>query len=174
MQLKRRGLSGVVVLVASVLLVALLSPNARAHFSGNDSVDGNEIRYQDNTQWNDALNHAIGAWEGLPGGVSIAPDSATTINDLDIGDYTSTSDTRCGYWQPRTGEDYLRLNGHFFSRYGTNDKRACMTHEWGHAHGLAHSYVNQVMDPCPVSWCTSPPSPTTPQDHDRSDYAYLW
>lgn len=45
MQLKRRGLSGVVVLVASVLLVALLSPNARAHFSGNDSVDGNEIRY---------------------------------------------------------------------------------------------------------------------------------
>jgi hypothetical protein len=163
----------VVSILGAMALIGLLAPPAHAHFLGNDSVDGSEIRYQDNTQWNDALNHAIGSWEGLTGGVNIAPDAWNTVNDLDIGDYTNTSDGRCGFWQPRTGEDYLRLNGRYFNPYSTSDRRACMTHEWGHAHGLAHSYTDQVMDACPSSWCNSP-APTTPQDHDRADYYYLW
>ena len=132
-----------------------------------------EIRYEDYTQWNDALSHAVAAWNGLPGGVNIAPDAWNTTTDLEIGDYTNSGDNRCGYWQPRTNSDAIRLNGHFFGRYGTNGRRACMTHEWGHAHGPAHSTTDQVMDPNPTSW-SNLPAPTTPQSHDRSDYDILW
>lgn len=163
-----------VVIVLFATLGCLMSVQlgvATAHFLGEDSVDGSEIRYQDNTRWDDSRSTAESRWEALPGGVNILPDSAATINDLDIGDY-SANDGLCGFWDGRTGEDHLRLNNSYYNGASTTNRRACTLHEFGHAHGLAHSYDSQVMDNCPVSACGS--VYTTPQSHDRSDYAALW
>lgn len=166
----------VAVSISVVVVLALTSTSAQAHFLGQYvwSVDTYEIRYEDYTQWNDALSHAVNSWNALgTPGVNIAYDAWNTATDLEVRDYTNSGDGRCGYWTRRTGADLIALNGYYFSRYGTSDRRACMTHEWGHAHGLAHSYTDQVMDSCPTSWCNSP-APTTPQSHDRSDYDVLW
>lgn len=169
---KRKGFKAVAAVSLAVLLGGLGALPAYAHFLGYDSVDNGEIRYEDYTQWNDALNHNIAAWENLSGGVSIAPDSAFTNADLEVRDYRN-DDGRCGYYTTRSGADLINLNLRFFDGYSTTNRRACMTHEWGHAHGLAHSYTSQVMDSCPVSTCNST-VPTTPQFHDREDYYYLW
>lgn len=64
----------------------------------------------------------------------------------------------------------LRLNDFYFNGATTANRRACMFHEWGHAHGLAHSYSTQVMDSCPVC----PTAYTVPQSHDVADYNVLW
>lgn len=159
-----------------VLLVVVLAlfggaTSAAAHFLSEDSVDGNEIRYEDYSKYDDAHNNAMAGWEGLTGGVNIAPDSWSTVADLELRDYNS-NDGRCGYWDGRTGADLLALNDYVYSGYGTTNRRACAIHEWGHAHRLAHSYDDQVMDDCPVSACGS--TYTSPQSHDRSDYYYLW
>lgn len=162
----------VLVLVTTLgCLVTLQLGVAAAHFLGEDSVDGREIRYQDNTTWDDSRTQAESRWEALPGGVNILPDSATTINDLDIGNY-SANDGLCGFWDGKVGEDVLRLNNSYYNGASTTNRRACTLHEFGHAHGLAHSYNDQVMDDCPVSACGS--VYTAPQSHDRSDYASLW
>ena len=159
-------------ILASVAICAgVVAGSAGAHFLGRDSVDGREIRYEDSTKWNDSLTWSIARWEELSGGVSIAPDSAWVIADLNVGDYYA-DDGRCGYWGSRTGADHLRLNDRFFNGYGTTNRRACHLHEWGHAHGLDHSYSDQAMDDCPVSACGS--VYTYPQYHDKSDYRSLW
>lgn len=145
---------------------------AYAHFLGNDSVDGREIRYEDYSRWDDAHNVGMAGWENLAGGVNIAPDSWSTVTDLEYRDYSSSSDGYCGYWTGRTGADLIALNNHYYNGATTTNRRACAIHEWGHAHGLAHSYSDQVMHSCPVSSCGS--TYTVPQSHDRSDYNYLW
>lgn len=144
---------------------------AGAHFLNEDSVDGNEIRYEDYTKWDDARSWGEARWEEIPGDVNIAPDSWSTATDLEIRDYNS-NDGRCGYWDGRSGADLMRLNDYYFNSYGTTDRRACTLHEWGHAHRLAHSYNDQVMDDCPVSACGS--VYTYPQAHDKADYDALW
>lgn len=150
-------------------MVAVATP-AQAHFTGRDAVDGNEIRYDDRTKWNDALGHAIVQWEAITGGVSIEPDTSTTLEDLDVADYSSSTDGYCGLYSMSSGADVLRLNDYYYNGASTTNRRACMLHEWGHAHGLGHSYSNQVMDSCPVC----PTAYTVPQSHDVSDYNSLW
>ncbi len=159
------------VTLLTILAVVASAQTAQAHFQGYSAVDGNEIRYEDYTQWNDALGIAIAGWQNLSGGVNIAPDTSSTTTDLQVVDY-SRVDNRCGYYDPSGFIDVVALNNNYFNTYSTNDRRACMLHEWGHAHGLAHSYSTQAMDSCPVSSCGS--AFITPQSHDRSDYYAIW
>lgn len=155
-----------------------LGTPAQAHFSGRYSVDRStnppEIRYENYTKWDDATTVAIAGWENLLGGVNIAPDTASTISDLTVEDYYSSADGMCGVWNQAVAADWLSLNDYYYNRYTTLNRRACALHEWGHAHGLAHSSDNQAMDDCPVSTCPGGTAYTTPQDHDRVDYYYLW
>jgi len=159
------------VLVAFGMLLFVNVGIATAHFLGEDSVDGREIRYEDYTKWDDSRSWGEARWEELPGGVTIAPDSAWVVADLEIRDY-SANDGYCGYWDGRTGADLLRLNDSYYNGASTTNRRACTLHEWGHAHRLAHSYNDQVMDDCPVSACGS--VYTYPQAHDKSDYNSYW
>jgi hypothetical protein len=165
----QRGFVGLVVVTG--LWVGGLVGAAGAHFQSEDSVDGNEIRYEDYTKWDDSLSWSIARWQELSGGVKIAPDSWSTAADLEIGDY-NTADGRCGYWDGKFGADVIGLNDRFFSGYSTTDRRACQLHEWGHAQRLDHSYDHQVMDDCAVSACGS--AYTYPQSHDKSDYYSIW
>jgi hypothetical protein len=158
-------------LMASGMLLFAGVGIAGAHFLSEDSVDGREIRYEDYTKWDDSRTWGEARWEALPDGVTIAPDSAGTIADLEIRDYNA-NDGRCGYWDGRTGADLMALNDRVYNNYSTTNRRACTLHEWGHAHRLAHSYDNQVMDDCPVSACGS--VYTYPQSHDTADYNQIW
>lgn len=161
------------VTLLAILAVVASSSTAQAHFQGYSAVDGYEIRYEDYTQWNDALGIAIAGWENLSGGVNIAPDISSTTTDLQVVDYAQ-NDGRCGFYDSSGFIDVIALNYNFFNPSSTNNRRACMLHEWGHAHGLAHSYSTQAMDACPTTSCPGGSAFITPQNHDRSDYYYLW
>jgi hypothetical protein len=151
---------------------------AQAHFLGRYSVDRSttppEIRYEEYSKWNDAIAVGIAGWENLIGGVNIAPDIASTISDLTVEDYYSSADGLCGVWNQAAAADWLSLNDYYYNRASTLNRRACALHEWGHAHGLAHSSDSQVMDDCPVTSCPGGTAYTTPQNHDRVDYYELW
>lgn len=156
--------------VVLALFVVTMQP-AYAHFTGSESVDNGEIRYENRTQWNDSLYWARDRWNGL-GSVSIAPDTASTITDVEVGDFNA-NDNRCGYASTgRVGADYIRLNSTYYAGYSTDQRRACTMHEFGHTLGLDHSYDSQIMASCPV--CFNPGITTYLQNHDVADYRALW
>lgn len=154
----------------TALLLVLTAGPAYAHINSWTSVDDGEIRYEDYTQWNDSLTWAKDRWNEV-GVIDVLPDSAGTITDLEIRDYSSSSDQLCGSAAQRGGADLISLNNYNYANYSTGQRRACTTHEFGHTLKLDHSYTTQVMDPCPVC---SPSVYTTPQAHDKSDYHSVW
>lgn len=150
------------------VLALLLPLSVSAHYLGNDSVDGREIRWEDYTAFDDARNHANSTWNAL-GRVNIAADSATTVADLEWRDANRSDVGWDGMWSARTGADLIQLNAAYLNGYTTFKRRAVAAHEQGHALGLAHSYSNQLMNSC--STCSGY---NTPQSHDRADYFALW
>lgn len=163
---RTRLLTCAVVVLSTIVLTA---PVASAHYRSVDSVDGGEIRYGDETQWDDSRSWAVSEWNSLSGGVNVAPDDAWNIEDLAFGDY-SANDGLCGFYDTNSGADDIKLNNSNYNGYSQGQRRACTLHELGHAHRLAHTFNDQAMDDCPV--CTT--YYTSPQDHDRSDYHGIW
>lgn len=149
---------------------------AAAHFLNSDSVDcgdnGCEIRYEEYTKYDEANANAIDGWESIAGGVNIAPDIASTVTDLEVTDYSDSGDNRCGFWDPRVAADRIALNKASLDNDTQRERWACVIHEWGHAHRLAHSFNDQVMDDCPV--CDTGGTYINPQNHDRDDYNQIW
>jgi predicted Zn-dependent protease len=156
----------VVIAVALAVLIAPLT--TFAHFLGNDSVDGREIRWEDYTAFDDARGHAISTWNNL-GRVNIAPDTWSAVADLEWRDANRSDVSWDGMWSARSGADLIQLNAYFLNGYTSFKRRAVAAHEQGHSLGLAHSYSDQLMNPC--STCSGY---NTPQAHDRSDYYALW
>ena len=153
-----------------LLLLVLLTATttiANAHFLGHDSVDGGSLRYWRYTPYfYSEVNWADNQWSSLPGNMSIYSDNQPTGITLAIYD---TNDSNL-FWD---GHYYsyhqIWINRHYTNTYTTDQVRALVTHEFGHALGLAHSYSGQIMNPC--STCSGV---TTPQSHDRSDFDTLW
>lgn len=160
--------------LACVLACGVLSTPAFAagHFIGNDSVDGREIRWEDETQYDDARKHAINAWDNSSlNKVNIAPDAWNTITDLEWRDANRTDVTWDGRWTPRTGADRIHLNVAFLKGYSKAKRRGVATHELGHALGINdHSTRGIIM--CGNTQGRG--SVTTPQAHDKTDYHSLW
>lgn len=140
---------------------------AFAHQQSWDVVDNGEIRYVDQTGWDDARIHAVGVWNDV-GSIEILPDEWFTTSDLIFMDYAA-SDNRCGVM---FSGGNLQLNNTYFQINTVGKNRSCAAHEMGHALGLDHSYPDQLMDECPV--CSNPNYYAYPQSHDRADYHERW
>lgn len=155
------------VIVASALSIGAAAP-ASAHFTGYDSVDGSgrDIHYEDNTTYDTALNHAIDEWNQL-GEVDITEDTGWTNKDLKFTDVDRSDVTWVGLYDPESGYDLIKFNSFYLDNDTLAQKKNVALHEIGHALGLDHSYVGQVM-------ASVQSSVTTTQSHDEADYYDLW
>ncbi len=98
--------------VAGMLALSLLAmpaAPAQAHFTGTDSVDGREIRYEDYTRFDEARLWAIQSWNAL-GSVKIAPDKWNTVTDLEFRDERRCDLDWGAWWQARKGADVIVFN----------------------------------------------------------------
>jgi hypothetical protein len=117
------------------------------------------------------VSNAIGDWNNLPGGVVIAPDTATTIKDLEIFDqYSSDSWVGYFYWNP--GADNIKFNKRVLdmSTWTSCYEAKVALHEFGHALDFTHNSIawdGSVMR-------TGKRCQTYLGSHDKSDYANRW
>ncbi|MET9695120.1 matrixin family metalloprotease [Streptomyces sp. NPDC006514] len=142
------------------------------------SVDDGEIRWTANTAYADAYKHALKAWQYTGHEIKLAPDSATTVNDLEFVDYNDPKDHAAAKWNYRGGPgqtDYIRFNTAAMKNASQTKRRQIAAHELGHALGLCHKsdaggsgYVRSLM------WPTAHEYFDLPQDVDRANYAKLW
>ncbi|MEU7931780.1 hypothetical protein [Micromonospora echinofusca] len=108
------------------------------------SVDGGELVYDDFTKYNNSLSHAVNQWNSL-NAINVKADTASTYADVDVSDYTSSSDSRAGWFDCSAGADDM-------DGYNESQKHVVMTHEFGHSLKLGHGPEIAVMDPCPACY----------------------
>lgn len=132
-------------ILASIFIFGLLlAPTAYAAVSGHtldyDAVDSGEIRYGGSTKYTTELNNAISQWNSLDT-VYIAPDNASTIEDVTISDTYKESETWSGLytWYPIL-TDTIKYNTYIMDNRDSSVKSAqnkkTVMHEFGHALGI--------------------------------------
>jgi hypothetical protein len=140
------------------------------HYILNDtSVDviTHEIRWTGTTtpyttEWNSAVN----VWNSGGGSIIIAP----SINRVDL---TAKVEYRTddpyyqytGWWNG--ADDSLTLNSYVLVNKTPPQIQNTVMHELGHALGIAHSYIGNIMEPYQTSL-------NSLGGQDRSDYYFKW
>ncbi|MGM7723724.1 matrixin family metalloprotease [Metabacillus sp. Hm71] len=155
------------VIGALVFTMLLVPTSTKAHFLGYDSVDDGEIRYGDETGYNNAISHARSQWNSV-GRINIAPDDSWVYEDVTYMSTTRNDVTWAGLYTNTSGADEIYFNKKYMVPYGDRKEEIVGIHETGHALGLAHSYSGQVMAKYVSDMAH------TPQSHDKSDYHSLW
>ncbi|MEV1025078.1 hypothetical protein [Streptomyces sp. NPDC050264] len=148
---------------------------------GRSAVDDKEVRWEDETVFDDAIRHAHHAWtsHGL-NKVKIKPDDGGTIADLQWQDKKATGPgwkNVYGRYTPFPGADTIYLNRAYLDKnkvHGTtSDRRRVAAHELGHALGFCHKKVDWYRTLMEGDFFFLPDNgrPTTA---DRRNYHKLW
>ncbi|MER5949914.1 hypothetical protein ABT127_28050 [Streptomyces sp. NPDC001904] len=147
---------------------------------GRSAVDGREVRWEDETKFNDAYRHAHKAWSthGLTQ-IQLRPDNASSIADLQWQDINSSRENWkgvLGRYTSSPGADTLYLNRAYLDngkRYGnTNYRRMVAAHKLGHALGFCHKspgWYPALM----AKEIDDVPTHALPTDRDRTNYHKL-
>jgi hypothetical protein len=131
--------------------------------------------YYGTSTYKDAWYSGVSTWNtygNSVGGVSISTSTgATSSADLLVLDIaSSSSDYFLGtYTKSTSGPDLLRFNPYYMNQATTSVKQLTSIHELGHAFGLWHSYVGNIMN----SYATST-GQTSLGVQDKLDYDYCW
>lgn len=156
----------------AVIFFLVGSNPALAHTNSpdDDSVDHSsmEIRYQDHTQWDEALDWGTYQWIRL-GTIKILPDVWNTWQDLDVEDIDA-SDLGQGRWIPSIGSDTIQFNSYWFEQWTLASwfpKHRVGVHEFGHALGIGDNSLLSVM-------CTPDCAEYELKSHDKFDYFNRW
>ncbi|MFJ7775646.1 hypothetical protein [Streptomyces yangpuensis] len=79
----------------------------------DSSVDDGETRWTASTKYKAEYVHANRAWSYPGARIQIAPDTATTVNDLGYEDFSDPRSSAAGVWSRRPGPaamDLIRFN----------------------------------------------------------------
>lgn len=139
------------------------------YVSGYSSVDEGEIRWGGSTAYSTQWNAGISTWNAL-NKINIAPDTIWTYEDLKVSDVNRSDGawaTRTGLYTNQIGTDKIELNKYVLNSKTSAQKQNTVTHELGHALGLAHSISGNVL-------YFQQTSQTNLGAQDISDYRYLW
>jgi len=135
----------------------------RPHYlEGSSSVYGSStIRWNGTTTYSVAWANAISTWDAL-GIINIT--AATSTADLAVSDVDKNDVSWIGQYIPTSA---IQFNQFYLKDDSVDQIQNTATHELGHALGLNHSYITNVMN-------TFQTFQTTLGSQDISDYNFLW
>lgn len=131
------------------------------------SVDSWEIRWWWSTKYSTQLTSAISTWNAM-WSISIAADTASTIEDIQIKDVTVANSSWTWRTTFRIGSDLVEINKAYLENQSNSPRTNTFLHELWHTLGLAdHNVINNVM-------YSSQTAKTSLWTQDKADYNYLW
>lgn len=103
-------------------------------------------------------------------------DSATTVNDLNVSDFSSKTDKKAGHWTQDTGTaatDKITLNVTLIAGNSAEMRRNVLVHELEHAHGFCHKSDGGKSAVQSVMWANAS-AHGVPTEVDKANYRKLW
>ncbi|MGY3205311.1 matrixin family metalloprotease [Streptomyces sp. TE5632] len=179
-QMRRYRAAGLALVSCAAVVAGSLVPApmaVAADSRGRSSVDDGEIRWEDETKFDDARKWAATAWcndQYNLKKIKIAPDAWNTVTDLEWKDETRKDVTWVAQWRGRAGADAIVMNRAFLDdgkKYGSKSwRRKAAAHEMGHVLGLDHKANGTLMSKT-IGYV---PSNARPAATDRNVYHKLW